>query len=96
MVELVDIPVLEAGAERHASSSLAWGTKYIAAVAQLVEHHVANVNVTGSNPVSRSTQSVFGEMDIISVFETEGGSSILSRPAIVLVVQWIVQGPPKT
>ena len=27
MVELVDIPVLEAGAERHASSSLAWGTK---------------------------------------------------------------------
>jgi hypothetical protein len=25
--------------------------------------------------------SVFGEMDIISVFETEGGSSILSRPA---------------
>jgi hypothetical protein len=26
--------------------------------------------------------SVFGEMDIISVFETEGGSSILSRPAI--------------
>ena len=28
MVELVDIPVLEAGAERHASSSLAWGTIY--------------------------------------------------------------------
>ena len=27
---------------------------YNAAVAQLVEHHVANVNVTGSNPVSRS------------------------------------------
>ncbi len=27
------------------------------------------------------TISAFGEMDIISVFETEGGSSILSRPA---------------
>ena len=25
-----------------------------AGVAQLVEHHVANVNVAGSNPVSRS------------------------------------------
>ena len=30
------------------------GHQYNAAVAQLVEHHVANVNVTGSNPVSRS------------------------------------------
>jgi len=29
-------------------------THQIAAVAQLVEHHVANVNVIGSNPISRS------------------------------------------
>ena len=28
--------------------------------------------------------TAFGEMDIISVFETEGGSSILSGPAITL------------
>jgi hypothetical protein len=28
-----------------------------AGVAQLVEHHVANVNVAGSNPVSRSLRS---------------------------------------
>jgi hypothetical protein len=28
VVELVDTPVLEAGAERHESSSLSWGTKY--------------------------------------------------------------------
>ena len=26
----------------------------LAGIAQMVEHHVANVNVTGSNPVSRS------------------------------------------
>jgi len=38
---------------------------------------------------------VFGEMDIISVFETEGGSSILSRPATVPIVQWIERIPPK-
>jgi hypothetical protein len=33
-----------------------------ASVAQLVEHHVANVNVEGSNPFARS----------ISIFETSG------------------------
>ena len=35
----------------------------------------------GSIPASRTSYSAFGEMDIISVFETDGGSSILSRPA---------------
>ena len=30
--------------------------------------------------------SAFGEMDIISVFDTEGGSSILSGPANLAVV----------
>ena len=30
-----------------------WGN-YFAGVAQLVEHHVANVNVVGSNPITRS------------------------------------------
>ena len=29
-------------------------TSFYSSIAQLVEHHVANVNVTGSNPVSRS------------------------------------------
>ena len=37
--------------------------------------------------------SALGEMDIISVFETEGGSSILSGPAkiinLLLDTQWI-------
>ncbi len=28
--------------------------RYNAGIAQLVEHHVANVNVAGSSPVSRS------------------------------------------
>jgi hypothetical protein len=40
--------------------------------------------VNGANNVVAllsNSISVFGEMDIISVFETEGGSSILSRPA---------------
>ena len=38
----------------------------------------------GSIPVGRTNKYTagFGEMDIISVFETDGGSSILSSPAI--------------
>ena len=32
---------------------------FTAGVAQLVEHHVANVRVEGSNPFSRSTE-IFG------------------------------------
>ena len=40
--------------------------------------------------------TAFGEMDIILVFETSGGSSILSGPANLVVVQWIERGPPKT
>ena len=51
------------------------------------------VGVRFSYPAPHS--SVFGEMDIISVFETEGGSSILSRPANVSIVQWIERIPPK-
>ena len=35
----------------------------------------------GSIPVGRTSYSGFGEMDIIAVFETVGGSSILSSPA---------------
>ena len=37
----------------------------------------------GSIPVGRTIKYItgFGEMDIISVFETDGGSSILSSPA---------------
>ena len=36
----------------------------------------------GSIPVGRTSyNSGFGEMDIILVFETSGGSSILSSPA---------------
>ena len=34
--------------------------------------------------VARKPIRVLGEMDIISVFETEGGSSILSRPAKIV------------
>jgi hypothetical protein len=45
----------------------------------------------------KNIYSALGEMDIILVFETRGGSSILSGPAILLrVVQRIEQGPPKT
>ena len=40
--------------------------------------------------------SAFGEMDIIPGFEPGGGSSILSGPANLAVVQWIERGPPKT
>ena len=46
--------------------------------------------------LSESTSSAFGEMDIIPGFEPGGGSSILSGPANLVVVQWIEQGPPKT
>ena len=37
-------------------------------------------NCVGSIPTI-STSTAFGEMDIIFVFETKGGSSILSGPA---------------
>ena len=62
----------------------------------MVGPNVANVKTGVRFSYPAPIYSVFGEMDIISVFETEGGSSILSRPANVLVVQWIVRGPPKT
>jgi hypothetical protein len=47
-----------------------------------VSFYLTNV---GSIPASRTIKytTAFGEMDIISVFETDGGSSILSRPAKV-------------
>ena len=34
---------------------------YKAGIAQLVEHHVANVNVAGSSPVSRSNEKNEGK-----------------------------------
>ena len=37
---------------------------YCAKVAQLVEHHVANVRVVGSNPIFRSTSPIY--MGLIS------------------------------
>jgi hypothetical protein len=40
--------------------------------------------VSGSSPDRPANISALGEMDIISVFETEGGSSILSGPAKIL------------
>ncbi len=48
-----------------------------------VSFYLTNV---GSIPASRTIKytTAFGEMDIISVFETDGGSSILSRPAKIV------------
>jgi len=45
--------------------------------------HSSKVSYVGSTPIRRAINrsSGFGEMDIISVFETDGGSSILSSPA---------------
>ena len=37
----------------------------------------------------------FGEMDIITVFETAGRGSIPLSPTNLAVVQWIVRLPPK-
>jgi hypothetical protein len=36
----------------------------------------------GSIPIFSTNQSAFGEMDIMLVFETSGGGSIPSGPAI--------------
>ncbi len=50
MVELVDTPVLEAGAERCASSSLALGTKLVCLVSSGVEQRLYTAKVRGSKP----------------------------------------------
>ena len=56
--------------------------QYFGRLAQLVERDPYTVDVGGSNPSPPTTQhSVLGEMDIMLVFETSGGSSILSGPA---------------
>ena len=48
----------------------------------MVERCPYKADVAGSNPSPPTTQhSVLGEMDIMLVFETSGGSSILSGPA---------------
>ena len=47
-----------AGVYRENTNTVNYEYTNNAAVAQLVEHHVANVNVTGSNPVSRSNLKI--------------------------------------
>lgn len=51
--------------------------------------HSSKVSYVGSTPIRRAINNIsgFGEMDIISVFETDGGSSILSSPARKLLTE---------
>ena len=41
---------------------------YVAGVAQLVEHHLAKVDVEGSNPFARSIFTDFPAVDLIRLF----------------------------
>ncbi len=52
---MVDTLVLEASVARRESSSLSWGTKIYAGIAQLVERNLAKVEVASSRLVSRSS-----------------------------------------
>jgi len=45
--------------------------------------HILGKDETQVQFLLRAPVSALGEMDIISVFETEGGSSILSGPASI-------------
>ena len=58
MVELVDTLDLKSGALRHVGSSPTSAT-IICGSNSVVESHVANVVVAGSNPVSRSITGIF-------------------------------------
>lgn len=50
--------------------------------------------MVGSSP-TLGTICLFGEMDIIFVFETKGVGSIPARGAKIAIVQWIEHDTPK-
>ena len=55
MVELVDTLVLEASVERHASSSLAWGTKNLCTGGRVIKCNGLQIRkVAGLNPAQCS------------------------------------------